>query len=102
MPTRWTLPKRSVISVIFGVAIHLAVAAKRYRAQLPARPGAVVPAKDLGAEADREDLDAHAIAARDQVMPELVHEDQHGEDDKKWDDVAQSAGKDAHEFNPSP
>src|SRR5260221_9598598 len=80
-----------------GIAIHLDVAAERYRAQLPPRSGTVVPAEDLRTEADREDLDAHAVAAGDEVMPEFVHEDQHGEDDEKWDDIGQPARKNAHE-----
>ena len=73
-----------------GIAEHLDVAAERDGAELPARAGAIVPAEELRAEADREDLDAHAVAARDQIVAELVNEDQDGQDDQEGDDDSRS------------
>src|SRR5690242_8851738 len=82
------------------IAEHLDVAAERNAAELPARAGAVVPAEELRPEADREDLDAHAVAPRHEVMAELVNEDQHGQDDEEGDDVSgqPSHGSGIHPF----
>src|SRR5207245_1063614 len=59
-----------------GVAEHLDVAAKRDRAELPTGPGPIPPAEQFRAEADREDFDPDAVAARDQIMAELVNKDE--------------------------
>ena len=82
-----------------GVAEHLDVAAERDRAELPTGPGAVPPTEQFRAEADREDLDPHPVAARDHVMAELVNKDedrQHHQENanvinpavKKWCQIA--------------
>ena len=69
------------------VAEHLHVAAERDRAEFPARLRLIGPTVNLRAEADGENLDAHPIVARDQKMPHLVHEYEHGEDDQERNDV---------------
>jgi len=66
-----------------SVTEHLDVAAKRDSAKLPPRAGAVPPSEQLGTEANREDLDFNPIAPGDQIMSKLVHEDEHGEYNKK-------------------
>ncbi len=81
-----------------GVAEHLDVAAQGHRAEFPTRSGAVVPAEELGAETNREYLDANAVPARHDVMAELVDEDEDGQDDKKPEHyIADAAGERTHE-----
>src|SRR6185437_12860025 len=82
-----------------GIAEHFHIAAERHQAEFPARAGAVVPAENLRAEADREHLDAHAVPARDEVVAELVHEHQHRQNDDEWNEVIEAAGQKAHESN---
>src|SRR5207244_12676255 len=59
-----------------GVTEPLDVAAERDCAEFPPGPGTVPPTEQFRAEADREDLDPHPVAARDQVMAELVNKDE--------------------------
>src|ERR1700730_6692331 len=70
-----------------GVAEHLDVAAERDRAELPAGAGPVPPAEQLRPEADREDLDLDPVAARDQIMAELVNKDEDRQHQQKKADV---------------
>src|SRR6202030_1404615 len=81
-----------------AVAEHLDVAAQRDGAEFPARPGAIPPAEQLRAEADRKDLDPYPVPPRDPVMTKLVHEDQHGQDDEKRDDVIEPVVQETDHF----
>ncbi len=74
-----------------GVAEHLDVAAERDRAEFPAGAGAVPPAEQFRAEADREDFDPDPVAARDQVMAELVNKDEDRQHQEKNADVVNPA-----------
>src|SRR6185312_7276175 len=80
-----------------GIAEHFDIAAERHRAHLPARAGAIIPAEELGAEADREGLDPDAVTPRDQVMPEFVHEHEHGQHQQESNEVAEATGQPEHE-----
>ena len=66
--------------VVGRLARHLHVAAERDRADAVLRVAADDP-EQLGAEAEREGQHADAVAAGHQEMPQLVHEDEHAEDE---------------------
>src|SRR5215217_5632640 len=66
-----------------SVTEHFDVAAKRDSAELPPRAGAVPPSKQLGTEADRENLNFNPVAPGNQIMSKLVHEHEHGEYNKE-------------------
>ena len=70
-----------------SVAEHLDVAAERDGAEPPPGSPPVVPAEQFGAEADGKDLDPHAVAPGDGVVPHFVDEDEQREQDQKWQDV---------------
>jgi hypothetical protein len=74
-----------------AVAEHLDVTAERDGAELPAGAGAVPPAEDFGAEADREYLDPHPVPPGDQVVAELVNEHEHRQHHQKNADVQEAA-----------
>src|SRR5262249_26237193 len=78
-----------------GVVVtkHLDIAAKRDRAEFPARSSTIPPAEQLRAKADREHLDTHSVPARNQVMPSLVNKDEDGQDHQKRDNVGQTVVK---------
>src|SRR6185437_16272378 len=68
-----------------AVAEHLDVAAQRNGAELPPRPGAVVPAEQLGSKADRKNLDPDPVASGNHVVPQLVHKHENRQDHEERD-----------------
>src|SRR5262249_40740333 len=84
------------------LAKHAHIAAEGQQADLPARARAIGPAEELRAEADREDLDPHAIPARDKVVAELMDKDEHGQHTKKRKPVVDQHGERIHRPNSSP
>lgn len=57
---------------------------------------AVIPAEQLPSEADGENINLHAIEARDDEMAEFVNENDNGQDDEKGKDRRPKYGKDVH------
>src|SRR6185312_1837872 len=95
------LGKWRLLLPAFGfLAAHLAehsyIAAEGQQADLPAGPGAIGPAEDLGAEADGEDLHPHAIPARDEIVAELVDEDEDSQDAQEWQSIVDQQGERIH------
>ena len=72
-----------------AVTEHLDVAAKRDGAEFPAGSGAIMPAEQLGAKADRKHVDPHTVSSGNVKMPKLVHENEHRKHKQERDDVAQ-------------
>ena len=70
-----------------AIAEELDVAAERDPAHFPAGAGAVGPADNLPAEADRKYRHPDLAPARDQVVPELMDKHQAGQHDQKWQSV---------------
>src|SRR5215470_11100719 len=73
------------------VAEELDVAAERHRGNLPAGAVAIVEPEEFRTETDGEHQYPDTTEARDQEMAELVEEYHDGQDEQKWDDVADHA-----------
>ena len=65
------------------LAVHLDEAAQRYGADLPSRARPIGAAEQLGAEADRKDLDGDAAPAGNQIVAQLVDEDEDRQDNEE-------------------
>src|SRR5262249_5896290 len=82
-----------------GFAEHLDVAAKRNGGEAPARPMLVVPAEQLGPEADGKRLDSNARPPRHVVVAHFVDEDENRQNHQKWKNVIPERRQELHYIN---
>ena len=73
--------------MVLHFAEHFDITAKRNCAKFPASTNLVRPAEEFAPETDRENLNPNAALACSEVVPHLMHENEHGQHHQKGDHV---------------